>query len=1240
MPELELELLGSPVFRHGGRAVALPTRKTAALLIYLAVEGRWHSREKLVSLLWPERDAEHGRGALRSTLSLLRRSLSEGEGPMAHLIGRGGSLGLETAGLVLDVGALEAAYRLARAPEGPPVAARVAQLKAGLGALRGEFLEGFSLSDAPDFDNWTSAQRERWQRRADRVFASLTGLLLDGGQVEEAREWADRWLARDRLNEAAHRRAIEALLAASDRAAAARAYEACRMILATELGAEPAPETEALAARIRAAPPAVARPSPSERGLPGGRVFAPPLVGRLTEHTELSVAFREARRGRARAVLLEGESGIGKTRLASEFLRWAAGQGAIILHGRAHEIGGRMPYQALVEALRQGLAGPVLPAVLPALAPVWRTALGRLLPELAVSELGPFAAGLGEASARAQLFEAVGQLGRALGARAPFVLFLDDLQWADTATLDLTLYVARAWAKSVPAFLLLSLRAEALEGAPEGLAWLDALGRELPLRRLALGPLTAEDSQTLARAVLPALFDGALFQRTFREDRSAPSGPAVSRIRVQGRFRDAGDDIGPDGDEADDPGRALSAWLYAESDGHPLYLVEILKALPEEGGVASLARSVSAVGFDGRAAGGPTIDAQRRGYLPPGLQQAIQARFARLSAPAREGLTAAAVLGERFGFAEPCQVAGLTEDEGLPALDSLLGARILRELTAARPGPARLAFVHDKLRETAYAGTSATRRAAYHRRALAALAPDRASAADLARHAEAAGLPDAAAAHWLEAGEEALRLFAIHDAIGYLARARALAGAAKATLLPPEALARLHLQLGRAHELAGERTEAQEVYTALLERARVGGDGALAGRTLNRLATLAAQEFRGRERPLALLREARAAAEAAGDRLGLAETEWNLAQTAAYWMDLAAARRHGARALRLARALDRPDLVARALMGVAFAERYDRWAQSAANAERAAARYAALGNRALQADALCVAAAARVRFGQAGAALARAREAREISEAIENTDGRINSGRELAMALLETGAYGEAQACARDTVEVARRAGYRPLLGLSLITLGNIQRGCHATAEAISAHTEASALIEAQSLGHLRELVASELCADAIAAGDWDTARLQAERALAHRNPQVPAIGFTRWQEAAARVQAGALETAAADLAAFGARLGANRRYRLVHRRGLAIVAAAGGDPAGARDQLGGALLLADALGLPGERWQILAALAELEGALGATESARRHRAEAATTLAALAASLPEREARRTFLAAPGLARP
>src|SRR5207244_2943392 len=104
-----------------------------------------------------------------------------------------------------------------------------------------------------------------------------------------------------------------------------------------------------------------------------------PLVGRASEHAALVGIFRRLRREGTQIVAIEGEAGIGKTRLGSEFLSWARSQGAEVLQGRAFELGGRLPYQPIVEALRRL---PHQDERLAGLGHGWLAELGRILPEL------------------------------------------------------------------------------------------------------------------------------------------------------------------------------------------------------------------------------------------------------------------------------------------------------------------------------------------------------------------------------------------------------------------------------------------------------------------------------------------------------------------------------------------------------------------------------------------------------------------------------------------------------------------------------------------------------------------------------------------------------------------------------------------------------------------------------------------------------------------------------------------
>ena len=147
---------------------------------------------------------------------------------------------------------------------------------------------------------------------------------------------------------------------------------------------KPSAETVALAERIRAtaaAPRELLQPvlPATVESRPPGELVAP-LVGRAAAFSQLVGSFQQARQGQPQAVLVVGEAGIGKTRLAREFVAWARAQGAEVLSGQAFEMGGRLPYQPLVEALRTRLEAENAPEDL--LEDLWLAELSRLLPEL------------------------------------------------------------------------------------------------------------------------------------------------------------------------------------------------------------------------------------------------------------------------------------------------------------------------------------------------------------------------------------------------------------------------------------------------------------------------------------------------------------------------------------------------------------------------------------------------------------------------------------------------------------------------------------------------------------------------------------------------------------------------------------------------------------------------------------------------------------------------------------------
>ncbi|HYQ84434.1 MAG TPA: AAA family ATPase, partial [Rubrobacter sp.] len=340
-----------------------------------------------------------------------------------------------------------------------------------------------------------------------------------------------------------------------------------------------------------------------------------------------------------------GEAGIGKTRLAEEFLGWARTRGAGILKGAASE-GAGLPYGSLVEAIRPRIERERAPDDL--LEDTWLSELCRLLPELKerYPDLPSPLSGERE-TAKGALFEAIARLVEALASRAPVVFLLDDLQWADAATLEVLEYAGRRWSeRGAPVLVLIAARSEEQEAGSAFERWLSALGRRLPLRSLTLSPLGNEDVEGLL---------GRLATRA-----GSPSKPAAVLKEVRGSNEAVESEL-----------KRLGERLVLETNGQPFYLVETLKALLEDGML--LIRSHT----DGETVVevGPAWRSQKstlRGLLPQSVREVIRARLSRLSAEASELVSAAAVLERGFDLEKLVSMASLGEAEVLDGSDELV----------------------------------------------------------------------------------------------------------------------------------------------------------------------------------------------------------------------------------------------------------------------------------------------------------------------------------------------------------------------------------------------------------------------------------------------------------------------------------------------------------------------------------------------------------------------------------------
>lgn len=423
---LALELLGPPVLRRDGQALPLTVRKTQALLVLLARSGAM-PRGRIAALLWPELDESAGRRNLRRELARLREA-----GAGAAIVSEADRLAL-AADLTVDAQAFGDALAAGR-PE------------AALALWRGLPADGLVLEDAPAFGDWLTLERERLQRARQQALAAVARVHEARGDAAAALGWVQTLLAEDPLQEQHHRDAMRLLAACGRREAALAQYLRCRTLLHDELGLAPTAETEDLAASLRGAaagaesPPEPGRGqgrAPSSRLAPGlapaSIVRAPvplpekvPFVGRGREILSLEAAWRAGR-----AVLIEGEAGVGKTRLALDF---AAAHGPWAL-ARCRPGDADVPYLSFTRALRT-LAGAA-PSV-DDLAPWVRVELARLLPEL-----GPMPPPLRSDEQRGRFFEACALAWQALTAEDFDAVLLDDWHLADSASLALLTHVAQ-----------------------------------------------------------------------------------------------------------------------------------------------------------------------------------------------------------------------------------------------------------------------------------------------------------------------------------------------------------------------------------------------------------------------------------------------------------------------------------------------------------------------------------------------------------------------------------------------------------------------------------------------------------------------------------------------------------------------------------------------------------------------------------------------------------------------------
>jgi DNA-binding SARP family transcriptional activator len=799
---LQITLTGQLAAEADGTRVdttQLPGRRASLVFAYLVAErDRPVPSEELAEAVWGPAPPPTWRPALRGVVSKVRDFL--------------GMLGLPATDALTSV---SGCYRLTLPAdttvdvEQAAGEADTAQRALGAGDLERALAaagQTRAIAGRPLLPGHEGAWVEDRRAALHQVLVTSLEVLIDihlaAGHGEQAVGPARELVALEPFRDSAHERLLRAHATAGNRGEALRAYDRYRRVLADELGVGPSPEVEAAYLELlhaksvaTASPPAKTPPPPI--AVPITRAF----VGRRTEMDRLRSAWIEAQSGRRRTVLVAGEAGVGKTRLAAELAALAERDGAIVLTGHCDQHLG-VPYLPLREALGRHLAAVPGERLRTLLGP--RAAeLVRFWPEVAWRlPASPAPAQTSPDADHYLPFEALIVLLEAIAAAAPLLLLVDDVHGADEASLLLLRSLAYTHR---PANLLtvLTYRDDESTTRANLAAALGDLLRAPGAELLTLNGLTADEVASMAAAIV-------------------------------GRPLGAG-------------GPALAHVLRERTRGNPFFVSELLRHLAETGTLGSGNLTEVAVG--------PAVD-----DVPESVRWVVSQRLARLGSAVEHVLGVTAVIGHQVDLALLGRVVDLGYDGLLSALDTAVTTKLLDQRLGV---PGRYAFHHALVRDLVYRSLPVGERTRIHRRvgeALEGLTGGTTRLAELADHFALAGerCADRAVDYARRAGEQAFAEHLYEEAAHRFRQGLSALDRAGAAAIDMERRCDLLLSLGDAWTAAGHASLATEAYLRAADAARAAGSAerlAHAALGLGGPAAFWSAEL-DRDRPVQLLRDA------------------------------------------------------------------------------------------------------------------------------------------------------------------------------------------------------------------------------------------------------------------------------------------------------------------------------------------------------------------------------------------------
>lgn len=750
-------------------------RRVCELFKLLLSQHRLH-REQVQELLWPSFSIEQAANSFGKTLHLLRRALEPdlATGKSSTYV----SLDHDTLFLVPDSMQIDADLfesmakqiqitRHSLTPKELQVQSTLTEIDATLALYSGDYL--------PDdlYEDWAQRRRDQLRRTYSSLLEQAAKIAVATSQGPRACAYLHALLEHNSADEQTHRELMLTYARMGRRSDALNQYQQLRDALREELHASPLPETVEFYRAIQAGH--VPIDLAESRQMPGytpnletrvvpisthekqdiivaksevreveSATTAPPdqldpecilcakMVGRVDELQRLKQCYMSIHQERRHIFFISGEAGIGKTRLAHELSTWAEEQRALVLRGSCYEMSCSLPYQPLIDMLTMHIRSSN-PAQLRSRLGASAVDLAKIVPELRMQLPNlPVPEPLGLEVEQRNLYNAVANYFYAIASEPRLLLVLDDLQWADTATMQLLSYLIvqganRAKPGSILPFFLLLYRA-------------DEVHETHPLRSLLSAQMRTGQAEEMRL-------------KRLKEDE-------VQSLLIQ----IAGHPVSTSFSEA----------IYKHTEGNPFFIGEAIRVLIEEGKLKKVEDRWQ------------TTVTLKKLALSQSVRLLIERRLTHLSPECRMTLAYAAVLGRQFHSTLLCRARNLSDESIAEHIDDAIRTQILvvrdentyyetsNESMVSQD--ADLIFTHDKVREVLALWLNPLRRRMAHRQIAQAIEIHYAARlqthySKLAYHYQMAEETTKAVDYLQKAATQATSVYAFADAASFMENA-------------------------------------------------------------------------------------------------------------------------------------------------------------------------------------------------------------------------------------------------------------------------------------------------------------------------------------------------------------------------------------------------------------------------------------------------------------------------------------